>query len=168
MIVILGVDPGLTGALAWLTYCPDSKIINLLGVMDVPTVKVKVGKSLRAVPVPALLRDTFANPIFPKPNTVVIEQVHAMPGQGVTSMFNFGHIAGMLAGVAAGLGLPLAYLRSNEWQVLSGVRKGTNDAGRLRASGLFPGQAHMFHRVKDHNRADAVLIGYAFIKKEFP
>lgn len=167
MITILGIDPGLTGALAWLTYCPQTKIIALLGVADVPTAKVKVGKSLRSVPVPSLLRDTFCNPIFPKPTAVVIEHVHAMPGQGVTSMFNFGHIAGMLAGVAAGLNLPISHVRSNEWQTLAGVRKGTDDAGRLRATSLFPEHAHLFQRVKDHNRADAALIAYAFIKKDY-
>lgn len=167
MITVLSIDPGITGALAWLTLDPQSKAITLLGLQDVPTATVKSGKTLKSFVVPALLAHAMSNPIFPRPTTAVIEDVHAMPGQGVTSMFRFGHVAGLLAGVAAGLRYPIAHMRTNEWQPLAGVRKGSPDAGRLRVTELFPEQAQLFARVKDHNRADAVLIGYAYLKKEF-
>jgi len=91
---------------------------------------------------------------------VFVEEVNAMPGQGVTSMFRFGHVAGAIEGVCAGLGLAVTKIPPKEWQAIARVRKDP-DAGRLRASQLFPLSAGLFARKMDHNRADAVLIGYA-------
>lgn len=164
MPIILAVDPGLTGALAWLDRRADASI-HLLAVVDMPTAKAKQGKTEKSHVQPHVLAQIMANPII-RPEAVVVEDVHALPGQGVTSMFRFGFVAGVIAGVAAGLGYPLHHVRTNEWQPLAGVRKG-DDAGRLRATQLFPDQAMLFARKMDHNRADAALIGYAFAKKNF-
>lgn len=163
MRLILSADPGLTGALAWLRKDPDGSI-HLLNVADIPTAKAQQGKTLKSHVQTSVLAAIMGNPVYPKPEAVVIEAVHAMPGQGVTSMFRFGYVAGILEGVAAGLGLPIHFMRTNEWQPLAGVRKG-DDAGRLRATQLFPEQAMTFARKMDHNRADAALIGFAFLKK---
>jgi crossover junction endodeoxyribonuclease RuvC len=161
---ILAVDPGLTGALAWMQKDPDGAI-RLLAVADMPTATAQVGKSLKAHVQPALLADLMQNPAMPGPEALVIEKVNAMPGQGVTSMFRFGFVAGMIEGVGAALRLPIHHLRSNEWQPIAQVKRG-DDAGRLRALQLFPEHSQTFARKKDHNRADAVLIGYAFLKKQ--
>ena len=165
MTVILAADPGLTGALAWLKRTPDGAITLLL-VADIPTAKAQVGKSMKAHVQTGVLVDLVDHPGLPRPDLGVIEQVNAMPGQGVTSMFRFGHVAGMLEGVFAGARLPTHFMRTNEWQPLAGVKRG-DDAGRLRAVQLFPEQSQMFARKMDHNRADAALIGFAFARKYF-
>lgn len=164
MPLILAVDPGLTGALAWLDRKTDGST-HLLAVADMPTAKAKQGKTLKSHVQPHVLSQLMVNSIM-RPDMVVVEEVHAMPGQGVTSMFRFGYVAGVIAGVVAGLGLPLHFMRTNEWQPLAGVKQG-DDAGRLRATQLFPAQAMLFARKMDHNRADAALIGYAFARKNF-
>lgn len=162
MTLILSVDCGLTGALAWLRKDKDGSI-HLLAVADMPTAMAKQGATVKAHLQSSALAAIMHNPVLPKPDACVIEQVGAMPKQGVTSMFRFGYAAGMVEGCAAALGLPIHFMRSNQWQPLAGVRHG-DDAGRLRATQLFPAQAMEFARKKDHNRADAALIGYAFLK----
>lgn len=158
--LILGIDPGLTGAVAWLKTDPDECRVELLHVEDIPTAQAKQGKTMKSHLLLSALADILGNPVF-NPSHVVIEEVGAMPGQGVTSMFRFGHTAGAIAGICAGLRFPVHFVRPNVWTRQAGVRPG-DDAGRLRANQLFPNQAHLFARKKDHNRADAALIAYAF------
>jgi len=164
MTLVLAVDPGLTGALAWLRADHQTKTIHLLGVADIPTAQAQQGKVLKNHIQPSLLADLMENPALPRPDAVVIEAVNAMPGQGVTSMFRFGYVAGVIHGVASALRFPVHTMRTNEWQLPAGVRKG-DDAGRLRAVNLFPEHSQLFSRKMDHNRADAALIGYSFLKK---
>jgi crossover junction endodeoxyribonuclease RuvC len=167
---IAAVDPGLTGALAVL-FQDDEDKVYLLGVHDLPTAQAKQGKTIKS----HLLLPAFADMLKTAgpmswaglsdgdlPDEIVIEEVGAMPGQGVTSMFRFGYTAGAIAGVAAGLQIPVNFIRPNVWYKTASVRPGP-DAGRLRANQLFPKQATLFARKKDHNRADAVLIGYAHL-----
>jgi hypothetical protein len=162
---VLAIDPGLTGALAWLTLHPNGAI-DLLHVADVPTVQARQGKTIKAHISPALLADMMQNPCWPALEMVVIEEVFAMPKQGVTSVFRFGQVAGLISGVAAGLRLPIAYIRPMEWQPVARIsRAAGDDAGRLRATQLFPKQSQLFARKMDHNRADAVLIGFAYLRK---
>ncbi len=156
--IILGVDPGLSGALAWLAVDP-SGAIELLNAADMPTAAAKQGKTMKQHILFPVLSDLIGNPLY-NTNVAVIEEVHAMPGQGVTSMFRFGYAAGAVAGVCAGHNIPTTFLRPKVWQSVAGMRQG-KDAGRLRAMQLFPRQTELFRRVKDHNRADAALIAYA-------
>lgn len=158
-VTIVAIDPGLTGALAWLRL--REGVVHLLAVEDVPTAKAQQGKSMKAHLLIPALADMMQNPLFDV-QSAVIEEVHAMPGQGVTSMFRFGYTAGAIAGVCAGLRLPTHFVRPQAWQKVAGVRKG-DDAGRLRAVQLFPKKARYFSRKMDHNRADAALIGYAHL-----
>lgn len=109
------------------------------------------------------LADLIRNPIYGLPDQVAIEHVHAMPKQGVTSMFRFGHAFGAVLGVVAALGLPVAEIRPQVWRRAAGLRTGP-DAGRLLAPTIFPTQAHLFARQKDQGRADAALIALAQIK----
>lgn len=160
-MLILSVDPGLTGALAWLERKPDGGI-HLLAVADIPTVKAKVNGSEKAhVNLPelaALMGLTF------NPSAVIIEDVSAAPGQGVTSTFRFGQVKGQIEGVAAALRYPIHYMRPSEWQRPATVLGKGDDASRLAATRLFPNNSQYFARKMDHNRADAALIGYAFLK----
>lgn len=160
MTIIVGIDPGLTGALAWLKL-RDDKVVTLLGVEDMPTSKAKSGKTIKAhLILPDLARRIQSGSGLYEASAVVIEDVHAMPGQGVTSMFRFGFVAGAIEGVAVGLGLPVRKFTPQAWMKLARMKQG-DDAGRLQASALFPRQSHLFARKMDHNRADAALIGYA-------
>lgn len=157
MKVILGIDPGLSGALAWVGFSGLSDPI-LLDAADMPTVSVVSGKSKRQELNLQALSDLMQHPAIPFPDAVWIEKVNAMPGQGVTSMFRFGQAFGAAAGVAAGLGLPTKYVRPQEWQKPFGIRGGDKDRSRLIASQLFPKRADLFKRKKDNGRSDAALI----------
>jgi crossover junction endodeoxyribonuclease RuvC len=158
-VIVLGVDPGLTGALAWLDMQPGQQP-KLLGVADMPTVQAKSGKTMKAHLNAPALASLITAPMFPHPDLAIIEEVGAMPGQGVTSMFRFGYVAGVALGVCAALSIPCEFIRPQAWQKLVGMKAG-KEAGRLRASQLWPGQAHYFARVKDHGRADAALISFS-------
>ena len=159
--LILGIDPGVTGAVA-LAHMHGGTV-RLIDVQDIPTAKVKVNASAKSHLIPselaALLRRMSENP-FGLAADVFIEDVHAMPGQGVTSMFRFGQAFGLIEGVAAGAGLVVHRIAPRQWQSLVRVPRDP-DAGRLRAGQLFPNLAGAFARKMDHNRADAALIAYA-------
>ena len=146
---ILGIDPGAGGALVLL----DTKT-NQLTVLDMPTVEIKRGQRMvnqvSAQLVAELLRGH-------KIDHAVMEKVHAMPGQGVSSMFAFGRAAGVVEGVLSGLSLPTTLVPPQEWQKAMRVIGG-KDGSRHRAMELFPEQAPMFARKKDDGRADAALI----------
>jgi crossover junction endodeoxyribonuclease RuvC len=93
------------------------------------------------------------------PSDIVLEIVGAMPGQGVSSMFQFGRGVGMVEGVIAALGLPITYVAPRAWQKAVGARGG-KDGNRLRAVELFPAYASLFARKKDDGRADAALMAF--------
>lgn len=159
--IILGIDPGFTGAVATLALWP-ARGVQLLDVQDMPVASVKSGRSTKSevlLPQLATLIQSSAG-VLDLPVQAYIENVHAMPGQGVTSMFRFGKVFGNLEGVLAALNIPTTHVSPAEWQRVAQVRKDP-DAGRLRASQLFPRRADLFARKKDHNRADAALIAYA-------
>ena len=140
----LGIDPGASGALALLEGH------RLVGVFDMPTIAVKG----RAKVLPAGVVDLI---VAWKPDQVVVEDVAAMPGQGVSSMFSFGRSVGILEGVVAALGYPLVMVRPATWKRDAGV-PADKDAARLMATRLWPDQAALFQRKKDDGRAEAALL----------
>lgn len=159
----LGIDPGITGAVALVGVQEDAPTPTLLDVLDVPTATHKVNganKSHLLLPaLAAMIEDLAVGTPFASAHDVFIEEVNAMPGQGVTSMFRFGYAAGAIEGVCSALGLVVHKLPPRQWQAIARTRKDP-DAGRLRAGQLFPNQAKLFARKMDHNRADAALIAY--------
>lgn len=150
---VVGIDPGASGALVLLS--PEARV---LAVEDMPTFSVKVGRAnktrVSAAQLAGALRHWDAEHGV---DLIVCEEVHAMPGQGVSSMFAFGEALGVVKGVCAALGLPLHMVAPQEWQKATRTRGG-KDGARARASELWPGSAHYFKRVKDDGRADAALI----------
>lgn len=142
--MILGIDPGISGALAWVS--DDG---HLIATADMPLVEVNGKKKVS----PQIL---VLHLIERKPKLVVVEEVGAMPGQGVTSMFNFGYSAGILAGVCAGLGLPMVTYRPAVWKRHAHV-PADKGAARQMAQRFWPG-ARDFDRVKDDGRAEAALL----------
>jgi crossover junction endodeoxyribonuclease RuvC len=149
MMIVLGIDPGLSGALAF--YDTTTEV---LVVMDMPTVEVtRNGKNKREVS-PALVADMVAGKGIEK---AFMERVSAMPGQGVSSMFSFGRSAGILEGVLAAYEIPTTMVTPQAWMKAMGVRAG-KDGSRERAMQLFPQYSTAFARKKDDGRSDAALI----------
>ena len=150
--MILGIDPGISGALAWVS---DDGF--LLSAMDMPTLEVNGKMKVN----PHILASDLS---FRKPKIAVIEDVGAMPGQGVSSMFNFGYSAGILAGVCAGLGIPTVFYRPAVWKRQAGVPT-DKGAARQQAQRFWPG-SRAFDRVRDHGRAEAALLARWVALKE--
>jgi crossover junction endodeoxyribonuclease RuvC len=89
---------------------------------------------------------------------VVIEQVSAMPGQGVTSMFNFGQSYGILKGICSAMQLSMYFVRPAKWKKYFNLINSEKDASRTRAIEIFPYYSTQLSRKKDNNKADAILI----------
>jgi len=143
----LGIDPGLTGALALLTPLE-------VAVFDMPTIEVR-GK--RRIDLPAL-RDILVDDVGPV-DLVIVEQVQGVQGSGATSAFNFGYGAGAIEAMLVTLERPVQYVTPQRWTQALGVG---SDKGlhRQTAARLFPHQAALFKRVKDDGRADAALLAW--------
>ena len=93
---------------------------------------------------------------------VVVEHVNAMPGQGVTSMFNFGQSFGVIKGICAALSLPIYFVRPARWKKHFNLIKTNKDASRTQVIEVYPEISNKLHRKKDSNRADAILIALYF------
>jgi len=154
---IIGIDPGISGAIS---VFRDGKLES---VVDMPTVEIASGKTIKRHISAATLRNILELDMY-QFSHVVIEKVGAMPGQGVTSMFNFGRSAGIIEGVVAALRMPHTYVTPQTWTKAVGRAAG-KDASRMRAMELFPSKADLFKRAKDDGRADAALIAYWYITK---
>jgi crossover junction endodeoxyribonuclease RuvC len=148
---IAGIDPGLSGAI-----CVFDVDKGMLTILDMPTVEVKSGKTMKRRLSEPMLAELL------RPHEIehcVLEQVGAMPGQGVTSMFAFGQTYGAIRGVLAGLRIPITMVTPRKWTSDMKVNGG-KDANRQRAAQLFPAYAASFSRVKDDGRADAALLAH--------
>jgi crossover junction endodeoxyribonuclease RuvC len=154
---VIGIDPGISGAIAVFDWHTG----NLENVIDMPTLEVDSGKTKKR----HISAVSLCNYLTLFSNAhVVIEKVGAMPGQGVSSMFNFGRSAGIIEGVVAALRMPHTYVTPAAWTKAVGRAAG-KDASRMRAMELFPTRAELFKRAKDDGRADAALIAYWYITK---
>lgn len=148
---ILGIDPGLSGALA---LYGDAGLI----LVDVPTHEIKVARTKKRTPdLYALARwfDLYGKDI----RLAIVENVGAMPDQGVSSSFNFGFVAGVLQAMVASALIPMRLVRPNVWKRQMGV-VADKDSSRRMASQIFPAYSHMWARVKDDGRAEAALLAY--------
>jgi crossover junction endodeoxyribonuclease RuvC len=148
---IIGIDPGLSGAVAVLYG-------DTLRVIDMPTMTVeRNGKAKRQVSASELSELIYS--CQGEDCHVYCERVGAMAGQGVTSVFSFGRSFGMIEGILAAFKLPVTYVSPATWVKAVGRGQG-KDASRARAMELFPNNQTDFKRVKDDGRADAALIAY--------
>ncbi len=148
---IIGVDPGLNGALAVLD---GNKIIE---VFDIPVMAEgkKNKRQLNSAELSSILRNNMLN----NENTVVVvEQVNAMPGQGVTSMFNFGQTFGAIKGICAALGLPIFFVRPSKWKKHFDLINSSKDASRTKVIEMYPSISNQLSKKKDVNKSDAILI----------
>ena len=101
--------------------------------------------------------------VLRKENTfVIVEQVSAMPGQGVTSMFNFGQTFGSIKGICAAWGLPIFYVRPAKWKKHFELINSSKDASRTKVIEMYPSISSRLTKKKDVNKADAILIARYF------
>ena len=150
----IGIDPGLTGAIAALDYEGRP-----LAVYDMPVQAYGRGKKqINAHELASILYEIDDR--YNLGSTVWIERVSAMPGQGVTSMFTFGEGCGVIRGVISTMRLPFQYVTPQSWKKFCGLRGTEKDYARTRARQLIPDAVHMLTRKKDIGRADALLIAY--------
>ena len=148
---IIGIDPGLSGAIAVLE---NNKVLNIF---DIPV--MSEGKKNKRQLNSALLVNLLKENINKEEEVaVVVEQVNAMPGQGVTSMFNFGQTFGALKGICAALELPIFFVRPSKWKKHFELINSSKDASRTKAIEMYPRLSGHLSKKKDVNKSDAILI----------
>jgi crossover junction endodeoxyribonuclease RuvC len=141
--VIVGIDPGVTGAIAW--YSGGT----ILGVADLPVIDSRLIGSQLAKMMRYPEYDILA---------VFIENTQPMPKNGSIASFKLGLNTGIAIGVVEALGLPLYRPRPAEWKRWTGLIGKDKDAARGLAIERWPDHSSSLARVKDHNRAEAMLI----------
>lgn len=146
--VIIGIDPGCSGAIV---------VLNSSGTYQnailTPTVKVGTKTRVNGAAIASFLRafDLAGAEAF-------LEQVGAMPGQGVSSMFTFGHAAGVVEGILQGLLIPYTLVTPQAWKKTAGLIGSDKDAARSRAIQLYPSLRILDQKAKGQAVADALLI----------
>ena len=152
-MLIIGIDPGISGSIC---FFEDGRILD---VVEVPTM-TEGKKNKKQVNGSQIYNEIF-NRIKQRDKKeikVIIEQVSAMPGQGVTSMFNFGQSYGILKGICSAMRLPMYFVRPAKWKKYFNLINSEKDASRTRAIEIFPYFSSQLSRKKDSNKADAILI----------
>ena len=152
-MLIIGIDPGISGSIC---FFQDGKIID---VVEMPTM-TEGKKNKKQVNGSQIFNEISAriNKLDNIDIKVVVEQVSAMPGQGVTSMFNFGQSFGILKGICSAMQLPIYFVRPAKWKKYFNLINSEKDASRTRAIEIFPYFSSHLSRKKDSNKADAILI----------
>ena len=163
-MLIIGIDPGISGSIC---FFDNGKILD---VIEMPTM-TDGKKNKRQVNGSQIYKEILKRVNDPAKQDVkvVIEQVSAMPGQGVTSMFNFGQSFGILKGICSAMQLPMYFVRPAKWKKYFNLIKSEKDASRTRAIEIFPYFSSHLSKKKDSNKADAILIAsfyYETYKKE--
>ena len=152
-MLIIGIDPGISGSIC---FFKDGKILD---VIEMPTM-TEGKKNKRQVNGSQIYNEISKrlNKIESHQIKVIIEQVSAMPGQGVTSMFNFGQSFGIIKGICSAMQLPMYFVRPAKWKKYYNLINSEKDASRTRAIEIFPSFSSQLSKKKDSNKADAILI----------
>ena len=160
-MIIFGIDPGVSGAISIL------RNKDVLEVFEMPTMidGKKNKKQVNGSELSNIIMNTinFKSSEFKKEEVVVVvEHVNAMPGQGVTSMFNFGQSFGVIKGICAALRLPIHFIRPTKWKKHFNLINTNKDASRTKVIEVYPKISGKLSRKKDSNKADAILIARYF------
>jgi crossover junction endodeoxyribonuclease RuvC len=158
-MLIIGIDPGISGSICFLI---DGRILD---VVEMPTMTEgkKNKKQVNGSQIYNEIKDRTEK-IDKNDIKVVIEQVSAMPGQGVTSMFNFGQSFGILKGICSAMQLPMYFVRPAKWKKYFNLINSEKDASRTKAIEIFPYFSSNLAKKKDSNKADAILIASFFFE----
>jgi len=157
---IIGIDPGLSGAVAVLE---NNKVLNIFD-MPVMSEGKKNKRQLNSALLVSLLKENIGQS---EEVSIVVEQVNAMPGQGVTSMFNFGQTFGAIKGVCAALELPIFFVRPSKWKKYFELINSSKDSSRTKAIEMYPMLSKQLAKKKDVNKSDAILIARFFSETRF-
>ena len=132
-MLVIGIDPGISGSIC---FFQDGKIID---VVEMPTM-IEGKKNKKQVNGSQIFNEISEriHKIDNKDIKVIIEQVSAMPGQGVTSMFNFGQSYGILKGICSAMQLPMYFVRPAKWKKYFNLINSEKDASRTKAIEIFP------------------------------
>ena len=152
-MLIIGIDPGISGSIC---FFEDGKIID---VVEMPT--MTEGKKNKRQVNGSQIFNEISQRIHKSENheiRVIIEQVSAMPGQGVTSMFNFGQSYGVLKGIFSAMQIPMDFVSPVKWKKYYNLINSQKDSSRTKAIEFFPYISSNLSRKKDTNKADAILI----------
>ena len=152
-MLVIGIDPGISGSIC---FFENGKVVEVL---EMPTM-TDGKKNKRQVNGSQIYNEILDRIITIEKQKirVVIEQVSAMPGQGVTSMFNFGQSFGILKGICSAMQLPMYFIRPTKWKKYFGLLNSEKDASRTKAIEMFPYFSSQLSKKKDSNKADAILI----------
>ena len=146
---IIGIDPGISGSIC---FFEEGKIIDVVEMPNMTEGK-KNKKQVNGAQIYNEISNRIKN-MEKKDIKVIIEQVSAMPGQGVTSMFNFGQSFGILKGICSAM----YFVRPAKWKKYFNLLNSEKDASRTKAIEIFPYFSSQLARKKDSNKADAILI----------
>ena len=156
-MLIIGIDPGISGAICFFQNGEITDVIDMPSMAD----GKKNKRQINSQQVFNEISERIIN-IPKKEIIVVIEQVSAMPGQGVTSMFNFGQSFGVLKGICSAMQLSMYFVRPAKWKKYYGLIKTEKDASRTKVIEIFPYISSKLSKKKDSNKADAILIANFF------
>jgi len=156
-MLIIGIDPGISGAICFFQNGEITDVIDMPSMAD----GKKNKRQINSQQVFNEISERIIN-IPRKEIIVVIEQVSAMPGQGVTSMFNFGQSFGVLKGICSAMQLSMYFVRPAKWKKYYGLIKTEKDASRTKVIEIFPYISSKLSKKKDSNKADAILIANFF------
>lgn len=151
-MIVLGIDPGVHGALAW--YCTERK--RTIRIQDMPTASAKRGKSALDVDgkkLDSMIRGTF--------DVATVEQVQSRPRQG--GQFSFGVNYGRVLGVLETMGVPIVHASPQKWKQAMGLRGQDKSMSVRLACELFPASKDLFYGPKGaelDGRAEAALLAY--------
>ena len=152
MGIVIGIDPGVSGAVAFVST--DGIVVD-----DMPAIEVRGKRHV----CPHGLRRLLVGVDPDSVASVVLEHVQGVQGTGATSAFSFGRSFGLVEGVVSGLALPMVLVRPQAWTKALGLSR-DKGAHRQAAANLWPRQASLFARVKDDGRADAALLCHWWIR----
>ena len=152
-MLIIAIDPGVSGSIC---FFKDGQILD---VIEMPTMN-EGKKNKKQVNGSQIYNEILkrVNKLEISDIRVIVEQVSAMPGQGVTSMFNFGQSFGILKGICSAMQLPIYFVRPAKWKKYYNLINSEKDASRTRAIEIFPYFSSQLSKKKDSNKADAILI----------
>ena len=156
-MLIIGIDPGISGAICFFENGEIKEVIEMPTMADGKKNKRQINGSQTYNEISQRIKNISKKDIF-----VVIEQVSAMPGQGVTSMFNFGQSFGVLKGICSAMQLSTFFIRPVKWKKYFNLIKSEKDASRTKVIEIFPYISSYLSKKKDSNKADAILIASFF------
>ena len=158
-MLIIGIDPGISGSICFFQDGEIKDVVEMPIMIEGKKNKKQVNGSQIFNEISQKIKNMDKKNI-----KVVIEHVTAMPGQGVTSMFNFGQSFGILKGICSAMQLSVYFVRPAKWKKYFNLINSEKDASRTRAIEIFPYYSSHLSRKKDSNKADAILIASYFFE----